>query len=73
MADMWATGIIMYELITGEHPFYKAGMSREQIIEILTNFKGFKFPSSMSPQAVHLIKRLCTYESAQRFSAKEAL
>ena len=64
MADMWAAGIIMYELITGVHPYYKTGMTRESIIETLNKIKEFKYPKSMSAEARHLIKRLCTRESA---------
>lgn len=64
MADMWAAGIIMYELITGVHPYYKVGMSREQMIETLNTIKTFKYPKTMSSEARHLIQRLCTRESA---------
>ena len=73
MADMWAAGIIMFELIAGYHPYYKPGMSREHIIDQLNKMRGFKYPKTMSNEAKHLIMRLCTRESAQRFKAKDAL
>lgn len=73
MADMWAAGIIMYELITGRHPYFQTGMTREEMITTLSTIKMFKFPKNISPEAKHLIMRLCTRESAQRFKAKEAL
>lgn len=70
---MWALGVIMFEIIAGYHPFYKPGMSRDQLIEILKNFKGFNYPKTMSNEAKHLIQRLCNVVSANRFRAKEAL
>ncbi len=33
MADMWAAGIVMFELMTGYHPFYKSGDSKAKITE----------------------------------------
>jgi serine/threonine protein kinase len=64
MADMWAAGIIMYELITGNHPFYKVGETKQQIIGKLSIIKEFPYPETMSPQARHLIQRLCCRETA---------
>jgi len=49
MADMWAAGIIMYELITGDHPYYKVGETRQQITDKLSVIKEFSYPKTMSP------------------------
>lgn len=70
MADMWAAGIIMHELITGSHPFYHSGNTKKDIIEKLKVIKEFQYPKTMSKEAKHLISRLCTREMAQRFNAK---
>lgn len=30
---MWAAGIIMFEIITGRHPIYSSGESRDEVME----------------------------------------
>ena len=30
-ADMWAAGVMMYELIVGQHPFYEKGDTKHDI------------------------------------------
>ena len=58
-ADVWASGIIMYYLLTGEHRIWKEGISKIQMEQMMKNFKEFEYPKTMSPQAQHLISCLC--------------
>ena len=58
-ADIWAAGIIMYEILTGSHPMWKPGESKESMEAKMKNFKEFKYPRSMSAHAKHLISMLC--------------
>ena len=50
-ADVWASGIIMYYLLTGKHPIWKEGMNKLQMEQVMKNFKSIEFPSSMSTTA----------------------
>jgi serine/threonine protein kinase len=42
--DVWATGFIMYELMTGTHPLWVKGEDKAQYKEKLKNIKKFTFP-----------------------------
>jgi len=44
---MWATGIIMYILLTGKHPFYKEGDSVEEYSKKMLNPQ-FEFTEGVS-------------------------
>ena len=72
-ADVWASGIIMFYLLTGKHPIWKEGMNKLQMEQVMKNFKEIKFPSSMSPQAQHLISCLCQKNQSARYRPVNAL
>lgn len=72
-ADIWAAGVIMYELITGRHPMWEPGEGKAEMEERMKSFKGFRFPKTMSKQARHLIGMLCQPSISARSRAAEAL
>ena len=64
MSDIWAMGVITFNLLTGKHPFLKGDDNTDEVKDKIMKFKELKFPSTMSEQAKHFISKLCTHEQS---------
>jgi len=77
--DMWAIGVIIYQMLTGKHPFFFSGddeasythrISKEPIEQLLANNMN-KF--DISPLAQSLLKRLLARGISDRYRVYQAL
>jgi serine/threonine protein kinase len=79
--DVWALGIVMFELLTGDIPFDKREtkykkfkdkrnreLFRKQVIS-----KDIKYPDGMSSEAIDLMKKMLNKDPIKRISANEVL
>ena len=68
--DIWAIGILIFELMVGREPFKKDGMHtmKENILQLRINW-----PSSMNFLAKDLIKRILRYNPNERPTLEEIL
>ena len=76
MADMWACGIILYQLHTLYHPYYSKGDSFENLLEKINqticypeNFS--KYPLKRMIKSLFI--NLCRVEPINRYLPEEAL
>ena len=73
--DVFATGIIMYMLLTGgKHPLYDSrDFHVEKYKKQLLALHQFTFPSHLSPLAKNIFQRLTKFNITMRYTAAEAL
>lgn len=69
--DIWAMGVVIYELLTGRSPF--EGDDKEAIKKNIRDYRMRKLPSFLSPEATDFIMKMLCYESDRRASAVELL
>jgi serine/threonine protein kinase len=73
--DIWATGIIMHEILTGgKHPLYVYKEDNaETYKQKLKRLEEFEVPSYFSWIAKNLFLKLTKVQSLQRYTASQAL
>jgi len=74
--DLWSCGVIMYILISGEPPFNDPRADNDAIMKKVELGKydiEHGVWKSVSKEAKDLIKKLLTYDPAERISAEQAL
>lgn len=64
-ADHWGTGVIIYELLTGETPFYKNGMEQMDLFRAIVKCR-LNLPEEMPESAKQIIQDLIRRDPSKR-------
>ena len=66
--DIWAVGVIMYELIALRHPLWDKQQNKESYREKVLNFKKLKFGNKFNRFTKSLIQTMCHPKPSCRYS-----
>ena len=64
-ADHWSLGILIYEMLTGDTPFYKRGMEQMDLFRAIVKCR-YTVPANLSPTANAIISSFVTKDPAKR-------
>ncbi|KAL3934236.1 MAG: hypothetical protein SGBAC_010005 [Bacillariaceae sp.] len=64
--DHWAFGILIYEMISGENPFFYEGMEHAALLENIANTEAYPIAKEISEEAKKLIDALLEKDPTQR-------
>jgi serine/threonine protein kinase len=67
--DHWALGVVMYEMICGENPFYFDGMEQMALFKAICQEKFYPLPDDVSDEAYCVIEPLLEKDPALRLGA----
>jgi serine/threonine protein kinase len=70
---MWAVGILLFEILTGRHPFYRTEQSNVDQMGTNKEELSMYFHLLDNSNAQHLFNHLCNKKQSGRFSSTEAL
>ena len=65
-ADHWAFGVLVYEMVSGEHPFYYDGMDQVTLFECIVEEKHYAIQTEVSKDVVLMVDGLLEKEPAER-------
>eukprot|EP00980_Cylindrotheca_fusiformis_P012668 scaffold3103_cov136-Cylindrotheca_fusiformis.AAC.6 len=64
--DHWALGVLIYEMLSGEHPFFAEGMRQMQVFEAICQDAPYPLQTNVSEAALSLIHGLLEKDHTQR-------
>jgi len=71
--DIWAVGLIMYEIISLKHPLWENNMEKEAYRDKVKNLKKIKFGHRFNRWSRSLIQSLCHAKPSCRYTIDQAL
>ena len=70
--DVWALGILLYDLLAGFNPWYKAEGDLERVKNLVRNVD-YICPPWFSPDASDLVRKILVLDRSKRFSPSQIL
>lgn len=67
--DHWALGIVVYEMITGENPFYFEGQDQMALLQAIVQEAYYPLPKTASPEVVDFMDGLMEKDPVQRLGS----
>ncbi len=68
--DHWALGILIYEMVAGENPFYYDGISQMDLLKSICGEKFYPLPDSASDEVFQVVEGLLQKDPTLRLGSK---
>lgn len=67
--DHWSLGVMVYEMIAGENPFYHDGMDQIALFKAIVEDKYYALPNEVSDEAYLVVDHLLEKDPLQRLGS----
>lgn len=68
-SDHWALGVLVYEMVAGENPFFYDGMSQIELFQCIVREKFYPLPDEVSDDCFCLVDELLEKDPNQRLGS----